>query len=156
MEVGLPQPLQLGRAEILFAEAGHGVPECAGLGVKRRIVDGDQHEHDLGAAAQDLSRGGDTPYSRHYHIYEDDLWSQASGSMDRLLAGARHAGHGEAGRGIDQIPERLAEGAMVIDDQDRHVARRLAGGGERLAAALWDLGARPRAGSPRQPNFPLT
>jgi hypothetical protein len=53
--------------------------------------------------------------------------------MDRLLAGARHAGHGEAGRGIDQIPERLAEGAVVIDDQDRHVARRLAGGGERLA-----------------------
>lgn len=116
--------MQLGGPEILLAEAGHGGPECTGLWMQSRIVDRDQHHHDLWRAAKDLSRGGDSTHSRHHDIHENGFGRQASGGVNRLFPGAGHPGYRETRRSIDQIPERFPKGAVVVDDQDRNVARR--------------------------------
>ena len=71
-----------------------------------------------GAGTGDPARRLDPVDARQMDVHEDEIRLEGLDHLDCRLAGLGLADHLEAGRHRDDRPRRLAEGRLVVRDQD--------------------------------------
>jgi hypothetical protein len=124
---------QHGPADLSPAGVLSQVAERAGLqGADDRLVIGvgGQHHHlGLGLAGPDAPRRFDPVAARHVQIHENDLGLYRRGELGRGLAVGGLADYGDSRQGAEQQNQTLADGGLVVrdDDGDRLGASRHAG-----------------------------
>src|SRR5271165_2004597 len=114
---GQHRPADLGPGGVLGQ-----VTERAGLqGADDRFVVGvgGQHDHlGLRMAGPDAARRLHPVAARHVQVHEDDLRVFRRDDLDGGLAVLGLAGHGDPGHGTEQQHQALADGGLVVGDDD--------------------------------------
>src|ERR1700692_1101449 len=75
---------QLGRSRLAYATQR---PRSLGLAENLRIfIQGGDHNRDPRVVLHDIARGLEAMAPRHYRIHDDNVWMQALGTVDGLIA----------------------------------------------------------------------